>query len=168
MVQQSLRLESSGTNKAVEALGSTCVEAWASRSHNSCCRHGGTKPMGSGSSGACLPDASFQEPKELLQSQASKACRQWELWGLLANGLPETMAAATGTGEPSLQAAGVLGLPCWGMGSRTAVQQHCRQRGSTPLGNGCPGACLPAWVTRSHGSCCRHGGSKPAGSRPAC
>jgi hypothetical protein len=47
-------LELSGVQKAAEALGSTCVGAWALRGHSSCCRHGGTKPVGIGIYGACL------------------------------------------------------------------------------------------------------------------
>jgi hypothetical protein len=48
------RLELSGAHKAAEVLGSTCVVVWASWSHSSCCRHGGTKPLGSKSSQVCL------------------------------------------------------------------------------------------------------------------
>jgi hypothetical protein len=108
-------LESSGAHIVVEALGSTCVGMWASRSHSNCCRHGGSKPAGSrnsgacfpdmgsrraiqwysrsgvskpagsGSSGACLPSAGIQEPQELLQSWENKASRQWEPWSLHAS-----------------------------------------------------------------------------------
>jgi hypothetical protein len=81
---KSSRLELSGAHKAAEALVSTCVGVWASKSHSNCCRHRGPKPAGSKSSGACLPGVGFQEPKELQQSQENKACGQGDPWGLLA------------------------------------------------------------------------------------
>jgi hypothetical protein len=88
-------LELSGVHKAVEALESTCVGAWASRSHfGSCCRCRGSKSAGS----------------------------ERKPWGFLAGtGLPGAMATARGTEESSLWAAGVLG-PAFQEGSAVVLQ----------------------------------------------
>jgi hypothetical protein len=61
-----------------------CLLAQATRSCGSCCRHRKLKLVDSGSSGACLPGAGFQEPQELQQLWEYKACGQWEPWCLLA------------------------------------------------------------------------------------
>jgi hypothetical protein len=73
----------------------------ASKSHGSCCRHRGSKPVASGSSRACLLGAIVQEPQELLQSQENKAFGQWKPRGLLTGtGFWECSAAtAAGTGN---------------------------------------------------------------------
>jgi hypothetical protein len=65
--------------QAVGILGSA-HQAWATRSHSSCYKHKGTKPLGSGSSGACLPVAGIQELQELLQS------KEKSLWAAVALG----------------------------------------------------------------------------------
>jgi hypothetical protein len=94
---------------AVEALESTCIAVWISRSHGSCCRQGGIKPLGSRSSGACFPGV------------GSRRAVQWgepsfRVAGALGptswHRLPGAMVAAACLGEPSLQAVGVLGPDC--------------------------------------------------------
>jgi hypothetical protein len=54
----------------------------------------------------------YQEPQQLLQSQENKACGQQEPWDLLAGTGYQEAGSCTGMGDPSLEAAGVLGPAC--------------------------------------------------------
>jgi hypothetical protein len=60
-------LESSGAHKAAEALGSTCIGAWASWSHSSCYRHGGPKSADSENPEAYLLVLGYLEPRQLCR-----------------------------------------------------------------------------------------------------
>jgi hypothetical protein len=78
------RLELSGVHKVAKALGSTCSEAWDSRSHSSCFKHGQPKSAGSKSSEACLLALGYLELWQLLQARGIQAFRQHEFWCLLS------------------------------------------------------------------------------------
>jgi hypothetical protein len=87
--------------------------------------------------------------------------RQYGPWDLLVLGcgLPGAMATAAGMGEPSLQAAGVLGpaVQMWAPGGQC----------SSTAGMWEPRLCvyLLAQATRSHGSWCWLEGTKPFGHK---
>jgi hypothetical protein len=60
------RLKSAGGHKAAETLRSTCVGAWASRSHGNCCRDRRPKSIGSESPESYLLVPGYHEPQQLL------------------------------------------------------------------------------------------------------
>jgi hypothetical protein len=115
----------------------------ATRSHSSCCRHGGTKPSGSGCPEACLPGASFQELQELLQARGGDT----SLWAVgtqepaCRSRLPRATAPAAGMGDPSLWAVGVLG-PARQVPASRSYRSFCNHWRTKPVGSGSPGVCL--------------------------
>jgi hypothetical protein len=104
------RLESSGVHQAVEALWSTCIGAWTSRSLGSCCRHRRTKPAGSGSFGAWFP------------TEASRSAALWHCC-LLRRAKP------AGGGSFRIQ------FPAWASGS-AVLWCFCWLRRAKPVGLG--------------------------------
>jgi hypothetical protein len=56
----------------MEALGSTCVGAWASRGHGSCYRHRAPESAGNTSPEGCLLVLGYLEPWQLLQMWGTK------------------------------------------------------------------------------------------------
>jgi hypothetical protein len=70
--QQRWQLESSGVRKAAVALGS-CVGAWASTCHSSCCRHGEPKSAGSGSPEVFLLAPGYPEQQQLWRHRGTKS-----------------------------------------------------------------------------------------------
>jgi hypothetical protein len=59
----------------------------------------------------------------------------------------------------------VLGSTCVGEWASRSHGSCCRHRGTKPSGSENPRAYLLAWATRSHSSCCSHKRTKPVGSR---
>jgi hypothetical protein len=122
-----------------------CLPAWVTRSHGSCCRYGGSSLQAAGALG---PDRLVLEPWQ-LQAWENQAYGQWEFWGLLARcQLPGAIGAAAVMGEQSLLAVGALRPACRPR-LPEVVQQLLPAQGTKPVGL----CILLPWSSRSPGSC---------------